>query len=245
MKAMLFAAGLGSRLKPYTENMPKALVPIKGKPLLGYALNKLKLYGFDEVIVNVHHFADMIYDYLSEHEFGLYINVSDEQDVLLETGGGILHAESLLKGNSSFLVHNVDILSNVDLKAFFEHHHKEHLATLLVSERKTDRYLLFDSSMQLVGWTNEKSGEVRTPYDDIDVDKCHKLAFAGIHVLSDYIFDCMDGWSGKFSIIDFYLAMCKDHIIQGVMVEGMEMLDVGKPDSLIKAKDFIEKYYKS
>ena len=193
MKAMIFAAGLGTRLKPLTDTMPKALVPVCGQPLLYHVLTKLVAAGYDDVIVNVHHFPDQIIDYLCIHDFGAKITISDERDFLRETGGGIKRVRPMLNeeipgqagndGNEPFLVHNVDIISNLDLKWVREQHREDAVATVVVSERETQRYLLFDEDDRLKGWTNVKTGEVRSPYPDIDPFKLRKLAFAGIHLM--------------------------------------------------------------
>jgi len=242
MKALIFAAGLGTRLKPLTDTMPKALVPVQGGPLLAHVLRKLKQAGCKEAVVNVHHFADQIYDYLATHDFGLSVSISDERDQLLETGGGIKKAAHLLGSSEPFLVHNVDILSNLDLAAFYALHKPERLATLLVSERETQRYLLFNAENRLVGWTNIKTGEVKSPYADLDVSACQKLAFAGIHVISPAIFPLMESWQGQFSIIDFYLSVAATSLIIGEKVPNLQLVDVGKMDSLEQADAFLTQY---
>ncbi len=239
MKCVIFAAGLGTRLRPLTDNMPKALVPVAGKPLLAHVLEKMAAAGFSDAVVNVHHFADQIIDYLATHDFGLRVAVSDERELLLETGGGLRHAQSLLNADAPFLVHNVDILSNLDLAAFYKMHQSCDLATLLVSDRKTSRYLLFDEQLRLVGWTNVQTGEVRSPYQNLDVAACQKLAFAGIHTISPDVFPLMEGWPDRFSIIDFYLSVCATHTIRGVQMPNLRMLDVGKIDSLHEAEKFL------
>lgn len=199
---MIFAAGLGTRLRPLTDTMPKALVPVGGKPLLLRVVEKLKDAGFDDFVINVHHFADMIEDYARANGyFGVRVTFSDERDLLRDTGGGILHARNLLLGDKApdksdsadgfFLVHNVDIISNLDIRWFCSQARPDALAVLLVSERQSSRYLLFDDSMRLVGWTNVKTGEVKSPYRDLDVSKCHRYAFSGIHLVSDRIFGAM------------------------------------------------------
>ena len=184
MKAMIFAAGLGTRLKPLTDTMPKALVPVGGKPLLEILIRKLVASGFTEIVINVHHFADQIIRFVEEHDaFGADIRFSDESGKLLETGGGIKKAIPLLLESGvterPFLVHNVDILSNVDLQDFYRHGAGA-AALLLVSERQTQRYLLFDEENRLVGWTNVKTGEVKSPYKGLDVEACRKYAEMGI-----------------------------------------------------------------
>lgn len=240
MKCLIFAAGLGTRLKPLTDTMPKAMVPVAGKPLIEHLLRKVAAAGFDEAVVNVHHFADQIIDFVASRDFGLKVAVSDERDALLETGGGIKKAQPLLGAGEPFLAHNVDILSNLDLREFCRMHRHGDLATLLVSRRATSRYLLFDAERRLVGWTNVQTGEVKSPYSDLDVRSCEKLAFAGIHVISPAIFQLMETWSGKFSIIDFYLSACAGQTIRGVEVPRMKMLDVGKADSLREAEKFLQ-----
>lgn len=259
MKAMIFAAGLGTRLKPLTDTMPKALVPVCGQPLLYHVLTKLVASGYDDIVVNVHHFPDQIIHYLHSHDFGARISVSDERDLLRETGGGIRYAERLLKDSFAslgmtppsssrpsgeicpeepFLVHNVDIVSNLDLKWLREQHREGALATLVVSERKTQRYFLFDGENRLKGWTNIATGEVRSPFPDIDPDKCRKLAFAGIHLISPAIFDTFDryGFGDRFSIVDFYLRACADYPIFGAVPPDFQLVDVGKFDALPEAE---------
>lgn len=243
MKCLIFAAGLGTRLKPLTDTMPKAMVPVAGKPLIEHILCKVAAAGFDEAVINVHHFADQIIEFVARHDFGLKIAISDEREALLETGGGIKKAQSLIGTAEPFLVHNVDILSNLNLSEFYRLHRRADLATLLVSRRATNRYLLFDAHRRLVGWTNLSTGEVKSPYPDLDVTKCEKLAFAGIHVISSAVFKLMETWSGKFSIIDFYLSVCATQTIRGVEIPRMQMLDVGKVDSLREAEIFLQTKY--
>ena len=236
MKAMIFAAGLGTRLKPLTDTMPKALVPVCGQPLLYHVLTKLVKAGYDDVIVNVHHFPDQIIDYLCVHDFGARITISDERDFLRETGGGIKHVRPLLTG--PFLVHNVDIISNLDLKWLREQHREDAVATVVVSERETQRYLLFDEDGRLKGWTNVKTGEVRSPYPDIDPAKLRKLAFAGIHLISPAIFAAFDqyGFGDRFSIMDFYIQACAAYPIYAAVPPDFQMVDVGKFDTLPAAE---------
>ncbi|MBQ1635583.1 MAG: nucleotidyltransferase family protein [Bacteroidales bacterium] len=239
MKAMIFAAGLGTRLRPLTDTMPKALVPVCGKPLLAHVIEKLAASGYDDIVVNVHHFSGQIKDYLASHDFGVKISISDESSLLLETGGAIAHARPLLEASSQpFLVHNVDIISDLDLEWFRREWRPGAIATLLVSERQTKRYFLFDDDMRLVGWTNLETGEVKTPYEGLDAQKCRRLAFAGIHNISPIVFSVFDsyGFSGRFPIVDFYLRVCKDHPIYGVVPSQLKMIDVGKLDSLHDAE---------
>lgn len=239
MKAMVFAAGLGTRLKPITDRLPKALVPVCGQPLLYHTLQKLKAAGYTDVVVNVHHFAGQIREYLTTHDFGLSVSISDESDQLLETGGGILHAQDLLLPlEEPFLVHNVDIVSNLDIAWFRAQMRPDALATLLVSERKTQRYLLFDEEMRLVGWTNVATGEVRSPYPGLDPQACRRYAFAGIHNLSPAIFGAFEqaGFTGRFPIMDFYLEACARFPIYGAVASGLQLVDVGKIETLPKAE---------
>lgn len=249
MNALIFAAGLGTRLKPLTDSMPKAMVPVGGKPLLQILLEKLRAEGFSRVAVNVHHFASQIVDFLNANDgFGLDVRMSDETEMLLETGGGMKKAVPLLSDNAPVLVHNVDILSNVDLNRFYQEANALMKyeccgAVMLVSERKTQRYLLFDDCMRLVGWTNISTGQVKSPYADLDVDKCHKLAFSGIQVFNPAILPLMESWEGKFSIIDFYLGVCDKVDVKGCVIEGMRILDVGKLDSIGAAEEFVKSYY--
>ena len=239
---MIFAAGLGTRLKPMTDTMPKALVPVGGRPLLEILISKLKREGCTDIVINIHHFAQQIVDFVERNQsFGINIRFSDETSQLLETGGGIRHASPMLQDDEPFLVHNVDILSNVGLADF----HRQGImndATLLVSSRDTQRYLLFDNDMRLVGWTNIKTGEVKSPFPDLDVDSCRKYAFAGIHTFSPRLFPLMESWPDKFSIIDFYLSACRNSLIKGVVKSDLRLIDVGKLDTLAKAEEFLKDF---
>ena len=242
-QAMIFAAGLGTRLKPLTDTMPKALVRIGGEPLIKHVILRLKEAGFQRIVVNVHHFAQQIIDYLEENEhFGLDIRISDETEQLLETGGGIKKARDLFDPHSPVLIHNVDILSNVDLTAFYDHACASGAeATLLVSERQTKRYLLFDDKYQLVGWTNKETGEVKSPHNWVkdELQSLQMLAFSGIHVFSPALFPMMDQWPDRFPIIDFYLKACATHPLSGYVADNLRMIDVGKLDSLQQAEEFL------
>ncbi|MBQ8060939.1 MAG: NTP transferase domain-containing protein [Bacteroidales bacterium] len=241
MKAMIFAAGLGTRLKPLTDTMPKALVPVGGRPLLYHVVDKLKDAGFDVFVINVHHFPDMIKEYVHEQgDFGVKVSFSDERDLLRETGGGIRHARPFLEGGP-FLVHNVDILSDLDIGWFLSQAAPDALANILVSERQTQRYLLFDRGMRLVGWTNVATGEVRTPFKDLNMSDCRRLAFDGVHLISDRIFTIFDDdcWGERFSIMDFYIGECAKHRIQGIVAEDLRMMDVGKAGTLNEAEAFL------
>ena len=239
MKALIFAAGLGTRLKPLTDTLPKALVPVCGQPLLYHVIGKLRDAGYTQLVVNVHHFPEKIREYLEAHDFGVDIRISDESGQLLETGGGILHAqELLLPCEEPFLVHNVDIISNLDLSWLREQTRPDALATLVVSPRETRRKLLFNEDMRLVGWMDSFSGEVRSPYPGLDPSRCRHYAFAGVHNLSPRIFPHFQEWgfSGRFPIMDFYLKSCAAEPIYGAVAEKLTMVDVGKFDQLARAE---------
>lgn len=238
-QAMIFAAGLGTRLKPLTDTMPKALVSVGGEPLLRHVVLRLKEAGFERIVVNVHHFADQIINYLRANQhFGLDIRISDERDQLLDTGGGIRKAASLFDADSPILIHNVDILSNIDLATLYDKAQQTD-ALLLVSQRKTQRYLLFDEAKRLVGWTNVATQAVKSPYPDLEVAKYQMLAFSGIHVLHPSMFSQMEGWQEKFGIIDFYLQQCDRSKVMGYEQPKLRLLDVGKLDSLTEAETFL------
>ena len=246
-QAMIFAAGLGTRLKPLTDTMPKALVRVGGQPLLWHVIQKLKAAGYERIVVNVHHFAQQIVDYLKENDnFGLDIRISDETSGLLETGGGIKKALPLFDQDSPVLIHNVDILSNVNLRRIFEFTASAAAtdasvdALLLVSDRKTKRYLLFDDEMILDGWTNIETGEVRSPYKGLDPSDCKRLAFSGIHMIWPRVYPLFDQMPERFGIIDFYLKFCHQCAFLGYEQKGLRLLDVGKLDTLDQAEAFID-----
>ena len=244
MKAMIFAAGMGTRLKPMTDTMPKALVPVEGKPLLRYVIEKLAKSGFDELVINVHHFGDQIIDYLARnHNFGLHIEVSDERGNLLDTGGGIKKAAHFFDDGKPFLVHNVDIFSSADLAGLYQYHLDHHAdVTLLSSPRTTTRYLLFDEEERLNGWINTQTGETKSPYPDFKPSRFHQLAFSGIHVISPSVFPLMDSFPEKFPIMDFYLRMADRLRIVACPDAHLELLDVGKLFALNDASLFVKKY---
>lgn len=262
MRALILAAGLGTRLKPITESLPKALVPVCNKPLISHLAEKLKKSGFSEVVINLHHFPDKIREYVKgEDNFGMEVFFSDETDLLRETGGGIKHAATLLDDGEPFLVHNVDILSNLNLNDLYEAHMAASisldtpLATILVSERATTRYFLFDRDNNLTGWMNISTGEVKSPYSELrraaaegfDADKflqenrLKKCAFAGIHVISPAIFKLMESMPERFSIVDFYLSQADKYIIKAYIKEDLQLVDVGKIGSLDEAESLYKK----
>ena len=248
---MIFAAGLGTRLKPLTDTMPKALVRVGGEPLIKRVILNLAAAGVERIVVNVHHFAEQIIDYLQDNDnFGLDIRISDETAGLLETGGGIKKAAPLFDSTAPILIHNVDILSNVDLREFYQiasqsekgkvkSEESECDAVLLVSWRKTKRYLLFNDDMKLVGWTNIETGEVRSPYPELNPKECRMYAFAGIHALSPRLLKMMDEFPDRFGIIDFYLKACATHNIKGYVKDDLKLMDIGKLDTLAQAEEFL------
>lgn len=250
MNALIFAAGLGTRLKPLTDTMPKAMVPINGKPLVQILIEKLKVAGVSEVVINVHHFAQQIIDFVSANDgFGVKVSFSDETDMLLETGGGLKKAAGLFSNDEPILVHNVDILSNADLQLLYGNAKG---TTLLVSQRKTQRYLLFDNDMRLVGWTNIATGQIRSPFPiktitdggdavryELNGVELRMFAFSGIQVFRQDLLPLMSEWEGKFSIIDFYLSVCDKCAIYGSYDSNLRLLDVGKLDTIAKAEEFL------
>lgn len=231
---MILAAGTGTRLKPLTDAMPKALVPVGGIPMLEHIILKIKAAGFTYLVINIHHFGEQIVDFLaSKSNFGLTVDLSDERDYLLETGGGIKKASRFLEGNEPFLVHNVDIFSNVDLTAMYRSHiHSNALATLLVNSRPGGRQLLFNKEERLCGWRNRETGEVKSHYPNFDPSNYYEYAFGGVHVFSPEIFRVMEEWTGKFSIINFYLSICPFQTIRYYTEENIRLIDAGKTAGL-------------
>ena len=239
---MIFAAGLGTRLYPLTANKPKALVEVAGKNLLQRAIEKLGDAGYDQLVINIHHFGDLIIRFLEDnHNFGLSITLSDERGQLMDTGGGILKAAHLLKGDEPFLVYNVDVISNIDLQLFLQYHKERGgLATLAVRDRKTARYLTFDESMQLSGWKNIKTGDEiksRTTQD------CSLFAFSGIQLIEPDIFPLITE-TGSFPLMPLYLRLATDHSIIGYNDQSSLWMDLGKPDQINEAERYFGKYEK-
>jgi NDP-sugar pyrophosphorylase family protein len=237
MKAFILAAGLGTRLYPYTSDKPKALVELKGMTLLERAIRKVNELNVSEIVVNVHHFGSQIIEYLKEKEnFHLPIIISDEQDQLLDTGGAILKAHSLLGDHEPFLVYNVDILSSVNLKELMAYHvQKGGLATMAVRDRKTQRYLVFNSEMLLSGWRNVKTGEETMIRSGTNLQN---LAFSGIQIVQPEIFPLITE-SGKFSIIQLYLRLAQSRQIYGYHDHSDLWMDLGKPEELAAAEKII------
>jgi NDP-sugar pyrophosphorylase family protein len=258
-QAMILAAGLGTRLKPLTDTMPKALVPVGGSPLLDLNIRKLQAQGYDRFIVNIHHFSQQIRDYVAQQDYAPLVHFSDETEQLLETGGGLKKAQGLFRDEEPILIHNVDILDNVDYAWFSHQHQEDEDAVLLVSKRKTKRYLLFDNAMRLMGWINKETGEVKSPFpwlrtaeltldDDLQVISHHlplttrlyAFAFSGIHSFSPRLFTLMDRFPDRFSIIDFYLSICHRSRVVGLVKNDLQLMDVGKIETLDQAEKFIQ-----
>lgn len=232
-QAMIFAAGMGTRLKPLTDVMPKAMVPVGDRPLLQIVMERLISVGVTHFVINVHHKAGQIRNFLNIYQKanpGLSISISDETPQLLETGGGVRKAASLFVPDAPVLIHNCDILSNIDLQSVYDA--PQYDATLIVSQRKTQRYLLFNDDMRLVGWTNIATGEVRSPFPQLDPKQCRMYAFSGIHILSPSLIDAMQSYPERFPIMDFYLENCDKFDIRGMAVDNLQLLDVGKLDTL-------------
>lgn len=240
MKALIFAAGLGTRLRPLTDNRPKALVEVAGRPMLEHVIRNLASYGFKDIVVNVHHFGDQIIDFLAANDnFGINIAVSDERGELLDTGGGILKARTLLDDGEPFLVHNADILTDLNLADFYNYHlHHEADASLLVADRETSRYFVFSPERRLEGWVNVKTGETR-PASFQQAENQMQLAFGGIHVISPSVFKALATYTmkHKFSITPFYVDNCQQLKIMGYTpTTAYQWFDIGSPEKLAQAE---------
>jgi NDP-sugar pyrophosphorylase family protein len=236
-KAIIFAAGLGTRLKPLTDSYPKALVILNGKPLLWHSINFLKRWGINEVVVNVHHFADSIIDYLAKEGFGIPIHISDERNELLDTGGGLLKARKFLDSSEPFIACNVDVISSVNLMEAIEFQIENNpLATLIVRKRDTNRNFMFDENRVLSGWKNFETGEEISSNEAFSTSK--PFAFSGIHVISPRIFNLITE-VGKFSITIPYLRLAQQNKIMGYLDKSDFWLDLGKPGQITIAEEFL------
>jgi len=233
MKAMIFAAGLGTRFKPWTDKHPKALAVVNGKTLLQRNIEYLQAYGIDDVVVNLHHFPDQVIDAVERADgWGSTVTFSDETDELLDTGGGLQKAKHLLY-RETLLTINVDILTDINLKYFLAHHQQQNsLITLAVSDRETSRYLLFNKYDRLVGWRNTKTGEERIAIEAKDM---FPKAYSGLAIFEPEIFDLMP-FTGKFSLIDVFLNLAPQHKIAAFDHTGEKMIDVGKPGAVEEAE---------
>lgn len=232
---MILAAGLGTRLKPFTDQHPKALAIINGKTILQRNIDYLASFGIKEVMVNVHHFASQIVKLITVNNgFGSTISISDETKEVLETGGGIKKAAWFFENEKEpFVVINVDILTDMNLQEMIEQHKNNNpLATLAVTSRFTSRYFLFDELDRLCGWKNEKSGDMKISRE---LGKYTQKAFSGIHIISPKLFSLMK-MTGKFSMVDVYLELAKTHVITSFDHSSSKFIDVGKPESILKAE---------
>lgn len=235
MQAFILAAGLGTRLKPMTDHIPKALVEVQGQPLLKIAIDNLIRQGVTRIVVNVHHFADMVCQYLQQQHWDVPVIISDERELLLDTGGGLKKAEPLFSANEPILIHNVDILSHLiipDLQR--KHIDSMALATLVVGRRETSRYLLFDAQGQLTGWENKQTGEskwVQSP-----IQNYQELAFDGIALIEPQLLGLLPPPTTPYSIIPAYLEIARSHRINYFELDPEDWLDVGKPQTLSQAQ---------
>ena len=233
MKALIFAAGKGTRLKPFTDHHPKALATVNGVPLLERNIRFLQGFGINDFVINIHHFGDQIVDFLRKNDnFGAKIEISDERGELLETGGGLVFARKFLDFQEDFLIMNADILTDMNVADFVKYHQeKKDFATLAVSDRNSSRKLLFNSEMVLRGWLNVETGEQRLA----EFNKGFKaLAFSGIHCINPEIFNKIKR-TGKFSIMEEYLDLMHTEQIQGFEHHGI-LIDVGRPESVLEAE---------
>jgi NDP-sugar pyrophosphorylase family protein len=235
MKAMILAAGLGTRLKPFTNSHPKALAVVNGKTLLQRSIEYLSSFNIKDVIINVHHFSDQIIDLIKKNNgFGSNITISDETNEVLETGGGLKKAEWFFADHQPFVLLNVDILSDMDLKNIIdEHTTSKALATLVVAKRNTSRYFLFDELNRLCGWRNTNTNEQKINREALQY---FEKAFWGIHIISPEIFNLIMQ-EGKFSIVDVYMSLVQSHTIIGFEDNQSKFIDVGKPESIALAEE--------
>ncbi len=240
MKALLLAAGLGTRLQPFTLHHPKALAMVNGKTLLQRNVEYLQQQGITELIVNVHHFPDQIINAIEVNKgWGSTISISDETHTVLETGGGMQKAAWYFEKEESFVVMNVDMLTTMPLAEMIQQHEtNKPLATLAITDRTSSRYLLFDAQNKLCGWRNtatlEQKGAV-LDYNEIQKQALSQKAFSGIHVINTKIFNLIQQ-QGKFSLIDVYMNLCGSHTIEGFNHSDSLLIDVGKPESIVKAE---------
>lgn len=233
MKALIFAAGLGTRLKPFTESHPKALVPVGGEPMLGRVIRAVKEAGVGEIVVNVHHFADQIEQFLAANgNFGVEIHISDERRLLLDTGGGLLHGRHFLDGTEPILLHNADVLTDFPLSELTLRGE----ATLAVSSRQSSRQLRFDSSGRLCGWINHNSGETKGQAEGGEL-----RSFNGIHLVSPRLFSALENYGEEvFSLMPFYVEKSPELEFYGQDISQYRWFDVGRPESLAAACQWVD-----
>jgi len=238
LKAFIFAAGLGTRLFPYTKSQAKAMVPLLGKPMLEHLILKLKENQIIDIIINIHHFGDQIIDFLKENSnFGCNITISDERKLLLDTGGGLKKVLQYLDEEEDLLVHNVDILSDIDFNSFIQFHkNNKSLASLLVQNRKTSRYLLFNQENNLCAWVNKKTGE--SIPSNIDLSAFQEFAFNGIHIVNKKALDFFPD-EDSFPLIPVYLNMSPSNRIKAFEMKDEFWLDLGKPECIEIAENWL------
>lgn len=243
MKAIILAAGLGTRLRPWTLSHPKALVPVGDVPMLKRVIDKLAAQGFERIVVNIHHFPQQMRDYIEDTYFDTEILISDESEKLLDTGGGVLKGTTIagLSGDESILVHNVDILSDADLKGLMKFHEDNHNdITLLVSDRDSGRKLLFDDNNMLKGWINKKSGELLPVGIEIS-EKWKERAFSGIYVIGRRALSCLADYTEEesFPIMEFFLNTLSCLKTGCLDSENLNLIDIGKPATLSQANEIL------
>lgn len=238
MKAMIFAAGLGTRFKPWTDHHPKALAIVNGKSLLQRNIEYLQQYGIRDVVVNVHHFADQIIDAVETNKgWGSNVMISDERDEVLETGGGLLKARHLLEGTEPFVTINVDILTDLNLNKLLAFHQQHQpLISFGVTNRKTSRNFLFDDANRLCGWRNNATGETKI---SVDKNELSEKAYSCVVVFEPRVFSLINQ-TGKFSLTETYLDLAKKHLILGYDHSGDKLVDVGKPESVAIAESLFQ-----
>ena len=237
MQAMILAAGLGTRLKPLTDETPKALIEISGRTLLEIAIRNLIEYGFNKIVINVHHHADKVKNFLESNTFAADIFISDESDLLLDTGGGIKNALQYFD-NLPVLIHNVDIISNLDLNEFYNYHlSDDSLSSLVVSKRISSRYLLFNDENILCGWEDVKKNEKIIVRENKNYEQ---LAFNGIHIINPELIKKFPE-EKVFSVIKAYLLLAQREDILAYICNDIKWMDVGKLDSLKRAEEMITK----
>ena len=239
MDAMIFAAGLGTRLRPLTDSMPKALIDINGRPTIEHVARRLITAGATRLIINVHHHGSMIEEYIRAHDsFGVEVLFSDESDLLLETGGGLAAAAPLFRRDAPFLLHNADVISDIDLGALYHQQcERSPLATLVMMDRPTSRYLVIDREGLFCGWGNSATGVerlARTP-----AGETLRLGFCGIHAIAAEIFDTIEE-TGVFSIISLYMRLAEEgHRIETFRADGASWIDIGSPAQLERARQML------
>lgn len=240
MEGFIMAAGLGTRLRPLTDYRPKALVEVDGHSLLENTITQLVLVGVDHIVINVHHFANMMIDYIQSHNWGVPVSISYEQEQLMDTGGGLKKAEPLFHTHSPILIHNVDILSRIDISRMLSYHiDSKSIATLAVSKRNTDRQLMFSDTKKLIGWHNRKDNHylwsAGVPYQGA----IEEYAFSGIAIVDPQLLSLLPQATHPYPIIPEYLGISKNHTISYFEHNPNDWIDVGKPETLAKAAQFI------